>query len=188
MSARSTASNFLLLEPPSIPGRFTSALVGLWGVAHAIPTRQVLAGSEPVSSDNRRIIVQEWLAEAFTMWGHCISADCRDCDWWIGDRTAHVGLPRLGRLARRVGRTHCADWVSYCGGLVQDLPRVVDELGGSADDRECVVMFGSPKSAIQAIYLWFAGTDAAFDELNPFTMSHTARTISCTAIGRFNPT
>ena len=44
-------------------------LVGLWGVAHAIPTPQVVAGFEPISDDNRRVLVQEWLVEAFTMWG-----------------------------------------------------------------------------------------------------------------------
>jgi hypothetical protein len=43
------------------------AVVAAWGVAHAIPTRQVLAGFEPVTADNRRIVLQEWLAEAFTM-------------------------------------------------------------------------------------------------------------------------
>jgi hypothetical protein len=31
----------------------------------------------------------------------------------------------------------------------------------------------------------FAGREAIADELNPLTISHTARTISCTAIGRF---
>jgi len=46
-----------------------AALVSLWGVAHAIPTAQVLAGFEPITRDNRRIVLQEWLAEAFTMWG-----------------------------------------------------------------------------------------------------------------------
>jgi len=46
-----------------------AALVAAWGVAHAIPTRQVIAGFEPLSADNRRVILQEWLAEAFTMWG-----------------------------------------------------------------------------------------------------------------------
>jgi hypothetical protein len=45
------------------------AVVAVWGVAHAVPTRQVVAGFGPVSGDNRRVIVQEWLAEAFTMWG-----------------------------------------------------------------------------------------------------------------------
>lgn len=45
-----------------------AALVAVWGVAHAVPTRQVLAGFEPVSADNRRVILQEWLAEAVTMW------------------------------------------------------------------------------------------------------------------------
>jgi hypothetical protein len=34
-----------------------------------MPTRQVVAGFGPVGADNRRVIVQEWLAEAFTMWG-----------------------------------------------------------------------------------------------------------------------
>jgi hypothetical protein len=47
----------------------SAALVGLWGVAHAIPTRQVVARFSPITPDNRRVLVQEWLAEAFTMWG-----------------------------------------------------------------------------------------------------------------------
>ena len=45
------------------------AVVAVWGVAHAAPTRQVIAGFAPITADNRRIVVQEWLAEAFTMWG-----------------------------------------------------------------------------------------------------------------------
>jgi hypothetical protein len=46
-----------------------AGLVGLWGVAHAVPTRQVVAGFGPITVDNRRVLLQEWLAEAFTMWG-----------------------------------------------------------------------------------------------------------------------
>jgi hypothetical protein len=46
-----------------------AALVALWGVAHAVPTRQVVRGFAPISGDNRRIVIQEWLAEAFTMSG-----------------------------------------------------------------------------------------------------------------------
>lgn len=46
-----------------------AGLVALWGVSHAIPTRQVVAGFEPITRDNRLVITQEWLAEAFTMWG-----------------------------------------------------------------------------------------------------------------------
>ncbi|MGY1945791.1 hypothetical protein [Nocardia asiatica] len=45
-----------------------AGLVGLWGVAHAIPTRAVIAGFGGISADNRRVLVQEWLAEAVTMW------------------------------------------------------------------------------------------------------------------------
>ena len=34
-----------------------------------IPTGQVVAGFEPITVDNRRGLVQEWVAEALTMWG-----------------------------------------------------------------------------------------------------------------------
>ena len=51
------------------PSYLAASLVGLRGVSHVIPTRQVVAGFEPTAADNHRIIVQEWLAEAFTMWG-----------------------------------------------------------------------------------------------------------------------
>jgi hypothetical protein len=46
-----------------------AAVVAGWGLAHAVPTRKVLAGFEPITADNRRIVLQEWLAEAITMWG-----------------------------------------------------------------------------------------------------------------------
>jgi hypothetical protein len=46
-----------------------AAVVAVWGVAHAVPTSRVLAGFAPISRANRRIVLQEWLAEAFTMWG-----------------------------------------------------------------------------------------------------------------------
>jgi hypothetical protein len=46
-----------------------AGLVALWGIAHVIPTAAVLAGFEPITVDNRRVLKQEWLAEAFTMWG-----------------------------------------------------------------------------------------------------------------------
>lgn len=45
-----------------------AALVGLWGVSHAIPTRAVVTGFGPISRDNRFYITQEWVAEALTMW------------------------------------------------------------------------------------------------------------------------
>jgi hypothetical protein len=46
-----------------------AAVVALWGAAHAIPTRQVVAGFGAITVDNRRVIVQEWLAETVAMWG-----------------------------------------------------------------------------------------------------------------------
>lgn len=52
----------------SVLAYISAALVGLWGVSHAIPTRAVVAGFGPISRDNRLYIIQEWIAEAFTMW------------------------------------------------------------------------------------------------------------------------
>jgi hypothetical protein len=45
-----------------------AAMITLWGVMHAVPTRSVVRGFEPISVDNRRVITQEWLVEAFAMW------------------------------------------------------------------------------------------------------------------------
>jgi hypothetical protein len=45
------------------------AVVAAWGVAHVVPTRRVLLGLGPISTANRLIVLQEWLAEAFTIWG-----------------------------------------------------------------------------------------------------------------------
>ena len=45
-----------------------ASFVALWGVAHAVPTRTVIADFGAISADNRRVITQEWLAEALTMW------------------------------------------------------------------------------------------------------------------------
>lgn len=49
-----------------------ATIVALWGVAHAVPTRRVIAGFAPISTDNRRVLTQEWLAEALTMWGSAV--------------------------------------------------------------------------------------------------------------------
>ena len=46
-----------------------AVLVALWGFAHVAPTFRVLAAFEPIAPDNRRTSLQEWVAEATTMWG-----------------------------------------------------------------------------------------------------------------------
>jgi hypothetical protein len=49
-----------------------SVLIGVWGIAHAVPTKRVVAGFAPITADNRRVLTQEWLAESFTMWGMAV--------------------------------------------------------------------------------------------------------------------
>jgi hypothetical protein len=46
-----------------------AALLAVWGIAHAVPTKRVVAGFAPITADNRRVLTQEWLAESLTMWG-----------------------------------------------------------------------------------------------------------------------
>jgi len=46
-----------------------AALIAVWGIAHAVPTKRVVASFAPITADNRRVLTQEWLAESLTMWG-----------------------------------------------------------------------------------------------------------------------
>jgi len=39
----------------------------LWGVAHIIPTRNVVAGFGPLSEENRNNITMEWVAEGLAL-------------------------------------------------------------------------------------------------------------------------
>lgn len=44
-----------------------SVVIILWGVAHIIPTKSVVAGFGSFSIDNSRIITMEWVAEGLTL-------------------------------------------------------------------------------------------------------------------------
>ena len=44
-----------------------ASVITIWGVAHIIPTGNVVAGFGEISADNRRIITMEWLSEGFTL-------------------------------------------------------------------------------------------------------------------------
>lgn len=44
-----------------------SALITVWGIAHLIPTKSVVAGFGSISAENKRIIVMEWLAEGLSL-------------------------------------------------------------------------------------------------------------------------
>ena len=108
---------------------FAGAIVALWGVAHAVPTRQVLAGFEPVTTDNGRVVVQEWLAEAFTMWGvatmvivvTAIGGTDTSARVWVY-RVAAGLLIALGTLTALTGARTSVVWFKICPVL----------LGGSA--------------------------------------------------------
>ena len=96
-------------------------LVAGWGVAHAIPTRRVLAGFEPISTDNRRIMAQEWLAEAVTMWGvasmvvvaTAVGGTASDVTAWVY-RVAAGLLVTLAVLTSVTGARTPVIWFKIC--------------------------------------------------------------------------
>ena len=98
-----------------------AALVAAWGVAHAVPTRQVLASFEPITTDNRRIILQEWLAEAFTMWGiaaiviaaTAATGTAADIRAWVY-RAAAALLIALATLTALTGARTPVIWFKIC--------------------------------------------------------------------------
>jgi hypothetical protein len=97
------------------------AIVAVWGVAHAVPTRQVLAGFEPITTDNRRVVAQEWLAEAFTMWGiaamvivvTAAGGTESSARLWVY-RVAAAVLAALGALTALTGARTPAIWFKVC--------------------------------------------------------------------------
>ena len=97
------------------------SVVAVWGVAHAVPTGQVLAGFAPISGANRRILLQEWLAEAFTMWGIAAvvvavtatgGADAGSGIWVY--RAAAGLLVALGALTALTGARTPVVWFKIC--------------------------------------------------------------------------
>ena len=44
-----------------------AALTAIWGIAHLIPTKDVVAGFGDISEDNRHIITMEWIVEGVSL-------------------------------------------------------------------------------------------------------------------------
>ena len=101
------------------------AVVAVCGVAHAVPASQDLAGFEPITTDNRRVVLQEWLAEAFTMWGlaavvivaTAVGETHSDVRMWIY-RIAAMLLVALGTLTALTGARTPVVWFKICPALL----------------------------------------------------------------------
>jgi hypothetical protein len=44
-----------------------AAVTGVWGIAHLLATKGVVAGFGDISADNRRIITMEWIVEGVAL-------------------------------------------------------------------------------------------------------------------------
>lgn len=101
-----------------------AAMIALWGVAHTVPTRRVVAGFGPISVDNRRVLVQEWLAEAVTMWsvaGLVVVVTAvgggSDVTRWVYRVVAGV-LAVLGGVTAATGARTPVGWFKVCPALL----------------------------------------------------------------------
>jgi len=108
------------LSTSSVLAYTAAALIAAWGVAHAIPTRAVVAGFNPISRDNRLVITQEWLVEALAMWFIAAIvivptaiAGPGDATTWIY-RTAAVTLLAIGTLTAATGARTPVVWFKIC--------------------------------------------------------------------------
>jgi hypothetical protein len=97
-----------------------AGVITLWGIAHAVPTRQVITGFGPITTDNQRVILQEWLAEAFTMWGTAAiviaataAGGAADARAWVY-RAAAALLIALGTLTALTGARTPVVWFKIC--------------------------------------------------------------------------
>jgi hypothetical protein len=110
----------IIMTMSALLAYLAAALVAAWGVAHAVPTRQVVAGFGPITVDNRRVIRQEWLAEAFTMWGTAAvvvaataAAGAADARAWVYRAAAGL-LVALGTLTALTGARTPVVWFKIC--------------------------------------------------------------------------
>jgi len=97
-----------------------AAIIGLWGLAHVVPTRQVVAGFGNLSVANRRVLLQEWLAEAIALWAFAalvivVTAVGRDtaAAQWV-DRLVAVALVVLAGLTGLTGARTPTIWFKIC--------------------------------------------------------------------------
>ncbi len=97
-----------------------AAVIAVWGLAHVIPTRQVVAGFAGISADNGRIITQEWLAEGITMWGIAAFVIAATAATGTGDvrvwvyRVAAGLLIAVGILTGLTGARTPVVWFKIC--------------------------------------------------------------------------
>jgi hypothetical protein len=101
-----------------------AALIAVWGIAHAVPTKKVVAGFAPITADNRRVLTQEWLAESLTMWGMAtlvVAATATAADIHVTaivDRVVTGLLVALAVLTAFTGARTPIVWFKVCPALL----------------------------------------------------------------------
>jgi hypothetical protein len=82
--------------------------------------------------DNRRVLVQEWVAEAVTMWAFAVLVTAVGAGTAVADSVYRVTAGALLVLVVLTAVTRCP----HPGRLVQDLSRAAHRLRGAAGGHE----------------------------------------------------
>jgi len=96
-----------------------AGLVFLWGTAHLIPTRRVVAGFGEISRENRMVITMEWVAEALAMWfaaglAAAVTATCGSAGDALVYRACAGFLVVLGTWTALTGARTPVIWFKLC--------------------------------------------------------------------------
>lgn len=89
-----------------------------------MPTTRAVAGFGPISPDNRRVILQEWIAEGVALWGLAalvvaVTAVDTDADVtaWVYRVAAGI-LVALAALTAATGARTAVIWFKICPALL----------------------------------------------------------------------
>lgn len=96
------------------------AILIAWGAAHLAPTRAVVASFGPLSVDNRRILVMEWVAEGVShvFLGALAIAVALAGGSDVVFRSEAVALVVLAGLTAATGSRTAVIWFRLCPGVL----------------------------------------------------------------------
>jgi hypothetical protein len=84
-----------------------AAILFIWGVAHILPTRNVVASFGPLSEDNRINITMEWVAEGLALAFVGVLAALVTSVGGAGDPIGRIVVWAIGGFCVRMGARTC---------------------------------------------------------------------------------
>jgi hypothetical protein len=113
-----------------------SAIIIIWGIAHIVPVRSVVKGFGSISTDNKRIITMEWIAEGLTL-------------IFIGGLVLRAA-PQAGYNGEGVAR-----WVVVLSAVMLLIMAVITQLTGARTKILAIKICPWVKTLVACLYILF---------------------------------